>query len=411
MTRFTLLLFVVAILAIACKREASIVIQGDPTDLLDKVALERALHSLDYDYTPSFPNYLKSAGLQPVPIDKKKAALGRVLFYDKILSHNQSLSCASCHEQSRAFADAKGFSMGVNGQKLERQSLPLANTANFAAHYRQLNDTGIPPFLWDGRTLSLDEISRMAITSPDEMNMSMEEVLERIRSKDYYQALWRRVFGHSSPKENEMLEALSEFVKAIGSVHASFDASMEMNAGNPNATVKADTSVSAFYHGPPNVIIVKDTTPPPGFTLSQFRGLRLFTRNCSGCHSAIRPFQQVFEACNGLSLIYKDQGKGKITGNPQDYGVFKAISLRNVALTAPYMHDGRFKTLTEVIDFYSTGIQPHPNLHPLLRNPDGSPKRFNFTAKEKQDLLNFLDMLTDKKLVEDVRFSNPFKQQ
>lgn len=405
MKKITLLLLLLALLAAACKKDGPAVVQDDATDLLDMLAVSRAFHPLDYDYTPVLPNYLRAVGLQPVPIDNAKAALGRVLFYDKSLSRDGSVSCASCHDQKRAFADAQGFSAGVGGQSLERQSLPLGNTASFGAHYRVLNANGMPPFLWDGRATSADEVSLTAITSPHEMNMTLPEILERIRTKSYYRGLWRQAFGHPEPQTPELLQALSAFVNAIGAARSAFDAGMEMNAGDPQGTI--DT-VRNLYYGPSTVLPI--ITPPPGFSLSQFRGMRLFTRHCSACHSPIRPFQEVFEACNGLAIEYKDQGKGKMTGNPKDNGVFKSVSLRNVALTAPYMHDGRFKTLGEVIDFYSTGIQPHPNLHPLLRNTAGGPRHFNFSPQEKQDLLQFLEMLTDHRLLNDVRYTDPFRQ-
>ncbi len=113
-------------------------------------------------------------------------------------------------------------------------------------------------------------------------------------------------------------------------------------------------------------------------------------------------------ACNGLDLEYGDKGLGSITGNPADNGVFKSPSLRNIALTAPYMHDGRFKTLNDVVEFYSTGVQDHPNLHPAMRAANGS-ARLNLSTQEKADLVAFLHTLTDDFLKTDERFSNPFK--
>jgi cytochrome c peroxidase len=146
----------------------------------------------------------------------------------------------------------------------------------------------------------------------------------------------------------------------------------------------------------------------PGFSSRENNGRDLFVANCSKCHSPIRAFQDVFEACNGLDLEYVDQGRGKLTGNASDNGVFKAPSLRNIAVTAPYMHDGRFKTLEEVIEFYSTGVKNHPNLHPqMLHNGDPN---LHLSTQQKQDLIAFLKTLTDNKLATDYRFSNPFKQ-
>ncbi|MCS6929586.1 MAG: hypothetical protein NZM43_08835 [Saprospiraceae bacterium] len=405
MKRIVLLLACFALLWVGCKEEEPIAIAPDETDPELK-AVQRTLLHLDYDYTTNLPRYLLAAGLQPVPVNNAKAALGRVLFYDKSLSQNGRISCASCHDPTRAFSDLMGFSVGVSGERMERQSMPLANTANFAAHYRPLDEHGSPPLLWDGRATSVQEVARLAITNPHEMNMTIEEWIARIRARDYYPYLWRKAFGHAKPTETEAFEAIAEFVGAIGAANSPFDIAMERNAGNPQGSITTDT-VRSLYYGP---IITTRVVPPPFFTVSEFRGMRLFTNHCSSCHSPIRPFQTVFEACNGLDLEYKDQGKGRRTKKLKDNGVFKCTSLRNVALTPPFMHDGRFKTLREVIDFYSTGIQHHPNLHPLLRNFDGSPKRFNFSEQDKEDLVNFLKMLTDFRPGGDVRFSDPFRR-
>ncbi len=376
-----------------------------PEDLPARWAKSAQEHlgRLDYSYAQPLPKYLQKTGAVPSAVNNAKAALGRVLFYDKSLSRNNDVSCASCHRQMRAFADSAGFSMGTGRQVLSRQSLPLAYTVNFKQHHSTWGKEKAPGLMWDGRATSLEQVLAMAITNPREMNMSLPEVMERIRSKDFYFHLWQQAFGHAEPKESEMLEALAEFVSAMSAPRTRFDELMELHAGNPTATV--DT-VRIVYYGPIDVVI----TPPKGFTLPEFRGMQLFTTHCSPCHSPIRRFQEVFEACNGLDVEYKDQGKGKVTGDPKDNGVFKSLPLRNIGLTAPFMHDGRFKTMAEVIDFYSTGIQPHPNLHPLLRNADGSPKRMNFSAQDKQDLLQFIKMLTDFHSGGDVRFSDPFKQ-
>lgn len=359
---------------------------------------------LDYNYTQNVPRYLLVAEVEKPVVNHAKAALGRVLFYDKSLSRNSDVSCASCHKQMRAFADSAGFSMGTGGQLMSRQSLPLNYTVNFRQHHRSWNTEEAPRLMWDGRATSLEEVMQMAITHPREMNMTLPEVMERIRSKDFYLHLWQKAFGHAEPKASEMLEALSQFVGAMSAHRTRFDELMELHAGNPRATI--DT-VRHFYYGPIDIIV----TPPRGFTLSEFRGMQLFSTHCSPCHSPIRRFQEVFEACNGLEVEYEDQGKGKVTGNPKDNGVFKSLPLRNIGLTAPFMHDGRFKTMAEVIDFYSTGIKPHPNLHPLLRNPNGSPKQMNFSAQNKQDLINFIKILTDFDAGGDVRFSDPFRRR
>jgi hypothetical protein len=169
------------------------------------------------------------------------------------------------------------------------------------------------------------------------------------------------------------------------------------------------TTVQHAYYG------TLDTTgsdtvivPLQNFTIQELRGRDIFAANCTKCHSPVRSFQEVFEACNGLDINYSDNGKGILTSKASDMGVFKSPSLRNITLSAPYMHDGRFATLEDVIDFYSDGIKPHPNLHPLLIQPNGSTK-MDFTAEQKKDLLAFLKTMTASDIAYDIIFTDPFR--
>jgi cytochrome c peroxidase len=173
---------------------------------------------------------------------------------------------------------------------------------------------------------------------------------------------------------------------------------------------QALTGVNGNLNSPGNIIqgYYSSDTIFPILSNSENRGRLIFVNNCSKCHSPVRKLQEVNEACNGLEINYADQGKGRITGNPADNGVFKSPSLRNVALTAPYMHDGRFKTLGEVVEFYSSGVKHHANLHPVMFKNDGT-YNLNLNAQQKTDLIRFLHTMTDNTLAKDERFANPFK--
>jgi cytochrome c peroxidase len=358
------------------------------------------------DYSRKLPVYLKTVGMTVNPINNAKATLGRVLFYDKNLSLDRSIACASCHKQDKAFSDNVAFSQGINGLSGSRNSMPIANVASFSAHYNDISGHR-PLLLWDSRAANVAEQAKLAFLNDHEMGMNMEAVAARIKEESYYPYLWDKVYGHFDVRDEEVFECLSEFVGSIGAPDSKFDRALETANGNINFGGQ-DTvvGISAIYYS------VIDTTITvfglPGFSPNENNGRDIFVANCSKCHSPIRPFQEVFEACNGLDMNYIDQGRGKITGNASDIGVFKSPSLRNIALTAPYMHDGRFKTLEEVVEFYSSKVKTHPNLHPQMLH-NGSPN-LNLTAQQKQDLVAFMNTLTDNKISVDERFSNPFKQ-
>ena len=261
---------------------------------------------------------------------------------------------------------------------------------------------------WDERTADVAAQSRQTFGNPLEMGMEMQSVVDRIKTLNYYPYLWQQVYGNFEPTEEQVLECLQEFVGAIGSHDASLDQSLEvaMDLFNVPTTTQSDTIVSAFYYGGNDTTINTIVIGLPGMSLSQNRGRDIFVANCTKCHSPIRPFQEVFAACNGLDLEYKDKGLAELTGNPSDIGIFKSPSLRNITLTAPYMHDGRFKTLQAVVDFYSDQVKPHANLHHKMLH-DGDPN-LHLSVEQKQDLLNFLLTLTDTTFTNNPAFSNPF---
>ncbi len=335
------------------------------------------------DYRLNPPHHLKNAPLRPgfQPIDNHKATLGRVLFYDKSLSANKLVSCSSCHKQANAFDDPTRFSIGFKGLITARNSMGLANAA--------LNING--RYFWDERASNLSEQVLQPFTDPVEMGLKDGELIQLLREKPYYKTLFTKAFGNDRITGNKIATALASFIDAITSFNSSFD----------KARQSADNILQDF----------------PDFTRMQNRGKKLFFTSaktggagCFSCHRTLAMISTPGGENNGLDAYGgKDQGIGKISGNPEDNAKFRVPSLRNIAIRAPYMHDGRFPSLSRVIDHYSTGIKNHPNLGQALRDQNGKPRRFNFSPTDKQALIEFLKTLNDAELVSDPKFSDPFK--
>lgn len=332
------------------------------------------------DYTLQLPPHLGGAH---VFIDNHKARLGRVLFYDKNLSSNGQISCASCHKAEKAFADNVAFSQGVATERTSRNSLGLGSFPSFSNHYD--NSFNGSRLFWDERAGSVAEQSEQSLLNPVEMGVGhLSELVDKINQQEYYDVLFSKAFPQNSfmTKEQQILNAIEEFVNSIGCFNTKYDG--ELRAGK------------------------NDDVDFPGFSPEENLGKKLFNQHCESCHNLLSGFSEITTANNGLDLEYSDQGVGELTGRPEDMGIFKVPMLRNIELSGPYMHDGRFETLEEVVEHYSTGIKDHPNLHFNLKTVS-LPRNLNFSQTEKQALVAFLKTLTDKESLMDVRFSDPFK--
>ena len=325
------------------------------------------------------------------PITDAGATLGRVLFYDKKLSANGSVSCASCHSQQHGFADPRVLSVGFDGELTRRHSSSLANARFY--------DSG--KFFWDERADTLEELVLMPFQDDVEMGLTLARLEEIVSEQSYYPDLFEDAFGNPVISSDRISKALSQFIRSMVSTNAKYDI----------ARARVSSSRSRF----------------PTFTRQENRGKMLFFRanradgggrvSCASCHiseafvspDSGRGFASTDATSNGLDAQSTDDlGVAETTNRRRDIAKFKSLSLKNIAVTAPYMHDGRFATLEQVIDHYSTGIQNHPNLPRRLRNPDGSPVRLNFSAQDKQDLIAFLRTLTDESMLTDERWSDPF---
>lgn len=297
------------------------------------------------------------------PITDAGATLGRVLFHDKRLSANDTIACGSCHVQSRGFADAAPFSSGFQGGLTPRHSMGLTN-ARFYNRGR---------FFWDERAATLEAQVLEPIQNSVEMGMTLPQLTTKLAATSYYPALFAAAFGDSAVTSDRISRALAQFVRAMVSYRSKYD--------------------SAFTNGTPNFAAV--------FTAQEEQGRLLFEgrARCNACHGTVGQIAPGLRN-NGLDAVTIDAGAGQAR--------FKSPSLRNVAVRAPFMHDGRFATLLDVINHYDSGVQAHPDLDPPLRNPDGTPRRLNLTQAEKQALLAFLGTLTDSALLTDARFTSPF---
>jgi cytochrome c peroxidase len=356
------------------------------------------LPSTLFDYTVELPAHFLNAATMPMnnsaPIESDNtpsdnpttdagATLGRVLFYDKNLSQNRSVSCASCHKQSEGFSDSSTLSQGFDGGLTGRHSMGLGNA--------RFNQRG--HFFWDERADTLEDQVLMPIQDGVEMGLTLDELLQRVEEQTYYPALFTAAFGDATVTTDRISKALAQFVRSLVSFQSKYDQG------------RAQVSSNMFNF--------------PNFTEEENRGKNLFVRpihagggSCFSCHTTdafIDAPRAPFN--NGLDLDSSaDQGVGAVTGNQRDNGKFRVPSLRNIAVTAPYMHDGRLSSLEDVINHYNSGIQGHVNLSPPLRNADGTPVQMNLSDADKAALIAFLNTLTDDSFLTDARFSNPFVQ-
>ena len=357
-----------------------------PYDLLIQ---DLNLPTTPYNYAniqlPAFFNPPGAPNNDNTPTDNQisdwGATLGRVLFYDPNLSANNMVACASCHLQENGFTDPLQFSMGFEGGHTGRNSMSLSNSRYYAPG----------AFFWDQRAATLEEQVLMPIQDAVEMGMNLEDLEQKLALLPYYPDLFEKAFGSTEINSENIAKALAQFVRSMVSFSSRYDEGF------------------ASLNPPQNPI----NTDFPNFTALENLGKQLFFDpnggNCAVCHGT-QHFMPPAPFNNGLDQFYEDQGIGAVTGLTQDNGFFKVGSLRNIALTAPFMHDGRFETLEEVIEHYNSGVQNHPNLSPQLRagGPNGPPRQLNLTETEKSALVAFLETLTDSEFMVDERWGSPF---
>lgn len=309
------------------------------------------------------------------PTTQQGVLLGRMLFYETALSANNRLSCAGCHQQKFAFTDGRRFSRGADGTLQPRNSMSLANLL-WVRH-----------LFWDGRAAGLEQQAETPLTATHEMGQSLEASAARLRNKKSYAAYFKDAFGSDSITGETIVKALAQFERTLVSANARYDKYLQ---GQYQPTASERNGIALFY-----------TNPDPARNI---RGAA-----CGHCHGGPKTFTELFHN-NGLDSMPQDPGREKITGQPYDKGRFRVVTLRNIALTAPYMHDGRFNTLEEVVSHYNEHIVANELLSPFLQNNSNTAggRLLGLTPQEKKDLVAFLNMLTDSSFITDKRFSNPF---
>ena len=329
----------------------------------------------DYDLVrpTDFPSMLIPSNN---PLTKEGVDLGRHLFYDKILSADLSMACADCHLPELNFADGKKFSTGIDGLEGKRSSMSLVNVGYV--------ERGL---FWDGRVISLEDQALLPIEDVLELHDTWENVVTKLKAHPDYPTKFRKAFGIDDTNEitKELAaKALAQFERTLISYQSDFDKVFILGAGE--ATASEARGHAMFFD-------------------EAAQGSGLPDAECSHCHNAPLMTSDAFfnngiDSVNSL-LDFEDIGHGLVTADTIDNGKFRAPSLRNIALTAPYMHDGRFQTLEEVIDHYSD------HLHTTY-NSDVNARRINLNASQKQDIINFLHMLTDTAFINNPEFQSPF---
>lgn len=298
------------------------------------------------------------------PFTKEGIELGRKLFYEKKLSGNNTLSCGSCHSPSLGFSDSSKFSVGIDGVAGKRQSMALINLG-WANRY-----------FWDGRATTLEEQAFFPVRDTIELHETWPNAVAKLQADSEYPALFESAFGTTTIDSNLVAKAIAQFERTLISGNSKFDKILRFEMG---------------------------------FTPQEANGYSLFNSltggDCFHCHGGVLTTDHSFQN-NGLNLVHTDLGLAISTGNPSDEGKFKVPTLRNIALTAPYMHDGRFNTLEEVLDFYSTGLHSNsPNISPNMEFAGNG--GVNLSPSEKADIIAFLHTLTDMDFVTNPNFQAP----
>lgn len=294
-------------------------------------------------------------------------ALGKKLFFDPILSANGTQSCASCHSPQNAFADNTPTSIGIDGILGTRNSMPLFN---LAWNYNER-------FNWDGTALSLERQAEEPVENPIEMHSNWENVVNRLQAHPEYPELFRLAFKTNAITKELTTKAIAQFERTLISANSKFD---------------------------------KYLLGQASLTPQELNGLDVFLRedkgDCFHCHG--NPNNPLWTDNNfhnnGLDTTFSDLGLGGVTGDPNDHGKFKSPSIRNLAFTAPYMHDGRFSTLDEVINHYSEGLQNSPTIDPLMKKI--ALGGVQLSDQDKADLKVFLLALSDPSFINNSEFQN-----
>jgi len=356
-----LLVMLLGVVVFSCKKALI-----DPSGT---IALDTTPYNLDYN-TLADPNLPGDN-----PLTREKVELGRMLFYENLLSGDGSMSCSSCHNQSNAFSDTARLSTGIDGLFGHRQAMAIFNMA--------WNDN---EFFWDGRAHFLRDQALKPIQDPLEMHETLPNTIAKLEAKGRYRVQFSKAFGDDSITSERISLALEAFMFTLVYNQSKYDRYLTGTATLSESEERGRALFFAEYN--------------PFFP-------ELSGADCAHCHSGSN-FENDQYMNNGLDdeAQISDFGRQAVSGSAADKGKFKVPSLRNIALTHPYMHDGRFRTLEEVVDHYNTGIHASTTLEdPLAYSMSTG---LMLTAQDKKDLVNFLKTLTDYQFIKNPAFGSPF---
>jgi cytochrome c peroxidase len=364
---FYLFLFTVVLAIVSCRPD-------EPEEEVEPSSIPSD-EATDYNLIipPFFP-------AMDIPADNRLTVegveLGRYLFWEKELSADGSQSCGSCHLPEHGFSDPNRFSVGITGAQGTRQSMALVNLG-WAYNY-----------FWDGRAHTLEEQVIEPITNPIEMNNTWDNALEKLRANPIYPQMFADVYGTTHITRNRAAKAMASFLRTMISANSKFD---RERTGQYSFTPLEETGFNLFQaEGGIN----PNTNQPWGGA------------DCFHCHGiAGMQMGDYLMHNNGLDAEYSaDPGRAGVTGNPLDSGKFKTPSLRNIELTAPYMHDGRFQTLNEVIAHYNTGGVISTTSDPFMEAAGGG---LHLSELDQLAVIEFLKTLTDTSFLNNPAFSDP----
>ena len=333
MIKLVLYFFALILLVVSCKKHTTTISNVTPSS-----------PAISFLVPSGFPDPIYTFDSNEV--NNIRFRLGKFLFYDPILSSDSTVSCASCHAQSHGFADHNiPFSKGVGGVFGSRNAPPIFNAA------------WMPTFFWDGRIQHLDDFSIGPITNPKEMNETSVHVVKKLNRNPYYRKHFKLAYGVDSITELSLRKALSQYMSMIISSNSKYD---------------------QYISGKINL------------STSELNGLSIFSTNCATCHKPPLFTDFSFQDI-GMDSVFTDLGREEFTNNPMDKGKFKVPTLRNIELTYPYMHDGRYTSLMDVITHHTSNFKTNLNL----------------SSSDKKDLLKFLFTLTDYTLISDTLIAEP----
>lgn len=359
---FPIVILTILFFALSCNKD-------DDATQDELITIDTTAYNLEYGLLPA----------PDLPLDnqltEQTVLLGRMLFYEKNLSSDGSQACADCHRQSQGFSDTTRFSIGVAGLAGKRQAMSVFN---LAWHSNE--------FFWDGRAHLLRDQALIPIQDPLEMDETLENVIAKLSEDKMYRDQFTRAFGSDEITPNKMSLALEQFMLTIISNNSKYD---QYLANEATLTESEERGRLLFF-----------TEYNPFFPDES-------GADCAHCHGG-KNFENDNYMNNGLDVDadFIDYGREIATGNPNDRAKFKVSTLRNIELTPPYMHDGRFTTLEEVIDHYNSGIKTSSTADPTVINTQGT--GLFLTDQDKTDLINFLKTLTDPTLVNNPSYKSPF---